>query len=119
MSALIPSVGLVVVAESARFAGWTNPPYSSVLLGVILLAGAGTTTLFALGVVAYRRRASRPYLYVVSALGLLVARTIVGLGTLFAVVPMYAHHLVEHSFDFFIAVLLLVAIYAQRSDAAN
>ncbi|RQH01964.1 DUF7471 family protein [Natrarchaeobius oligotrophus] len=91
--------------------GWLDPQLAPVLLGVIVLAAVGTAILFGCGVVAYSRRRSRRYLLITIVLGLLVARSIVGLGTVFGLVPMTVHHLVEHGMDFAIAVLILYAVY--------
>lgn len=90
--------------------GWSEVRYSSVLIGTIALAGLGTTILFLLGAVAYYRRRSLPYLLIAVSMGALAARSIVGFGTVMGVVPMGAHHLIEHGLDFLIAVLLLAAI---------
>jgi hypothetical protein len=90
---------------------WVDPHLTPVLLAIIVLAAAGTTILFCCGVVAYWRRRSMRYLLVTVALGLLVLRSFVGLGTVFGLVPMTIHHLVEHSVDFSIAVLILYAVY--------
>lgn len=91
--------------------GWVDPQLTPILLAVIVLAAIGTTVLFCFGVVAYSRRRSRRYLLITAVLGLLVIRSIVGLGTVFGLVPMTVHHLVEHGFDFSIAVLVLYAVY--------
>lgn len=101
---------------SSPIAGWVASPYATVLLALVVLAGMGTAALFVLGLVAYRRRRSRSYGYVAAALGLLVARSIVGLGTLRGTVPMAVHHGVEHGIDLLVALLVLAAIYAQRLD---
>ena len=98
---------------------WPEVRDSPLLLTVLVLAGIGTTVLFLLGVVAYRRRRSTPYFLITLALGALVFRTIVGLGTVFGHVPMGLHHLVEHGLDFLIAVLLLFAIYRSGSVAVE
>lgn len=90
---------------------WLDPQLAPVLLVVIVLAVAGTAILFACGLVAYSRRRSTRYLVITVVLGLLVARSIVGLGTVFGLVPMTVHHLVEHGLDFTIAVLILYAVY--------
>lgn len=90
---------------------WLDPQLAPVLLGVIILAVVGTTILFCCGVVAYLQRRSTRYLLITIVLGLLVGRSIVGLGTVFGLVPMTAHHLVEHGVDFTIAVLILYAVY--------
>lgn len=90
---------------------WLDPQLAPVLLVVIVLAAVGTTILFCCGLVAYSRRRSPRYLLITAVLGLLVVRSVVGLGTVFGVVPMTVHHLVEHGFDFAIAVLVLYAVY--------
>lgn len=94
---------------------WLDPQLAPVLLVVIVLAVAGTAILFACGLVAYSRRRSTRYLVITVVLGLLVARSIVGLGTVFGLVPMTVHHLVEHGLDFTIAVLILYAVYRSGS----
>lgn len=91
--------------------GWLNPRLAPVLLLVIGLAVLGTTLLFCCGIVAYRRRRSFRYLLITVVLGLLVFRSFVGLGTVFGLVPMTVHHLIEHGGDFAIAVLVLYAVY--------
>ncbi|AGB38394.1 DUF7471 family protein [Natronococcus occultus] len=90
---------------------WVDPQLTPVLLAVIVLAVVGTTTLFCIGLVAYLRRRSTRYLLITVVLGLLVTRSLVGLGTLFGLVPMTFHHLLEHGVDFSIAVLVLYAVY--------
>ncbi|SEP64284.1 DUF7471 family protein [Natrinema salaciae] len=90
---------------------WLDPQLAPVLLVVLVLAVVGTTLLFCCGVVAYSRRRSFRYLLITVVLGLLVTRSVIGLGTAFGLVPMTIHHLVEHGFDFTIAVLILYAAY--------
>ncbi|MXV61201.1 hypothetical protein GS429_03820 [Natronorubrum sp. JWXQ-INN-674] len=90
---------------------WLDPQLAPVLLAVIILAVIGTAILFCCGLVAYSRRRSSRYLLITVVLGLLVSRSLVGLGTVFGLVPMTIHHLVEHSVDFTIAVLILYAVY--------
>lgn len=92
-------------------AEWVAPPYAPFLLAGLVLAGLGTISLFALSVVAYRRRMESRYLLIAVALGALAARTVVGWGTVFGIVPMTVHHLVEHTLDFLIALLVLYAVY--------
>ncbi|MFU8866389.1 hypothetical protein [Natronococcus sp.] len=96
---------------------WVDPQLTPVLLAVIVLAVAGTAVLFCLGVVAYSRRRSTRYLLITIALGLLATRSIVGLGTVFGLVPMTFHHLLEHGVDFSIAVLVLYAVYRSGPGA--
>ncbi len=100
-----------VPAVSTPGSAWLDPQLAPVLVAVIVLAVAGTTLLFLAGLVAYSRRQTRRYLLITVVLGLLVGRSVVGLGTVLGAVPMTAHHLVEHGFDFLIAVLILYAVY--------
>lgn len=90
---------------------WPDPQYLPLLFGVIILASLGTTGLFATSLIAFIRRQTRRYLLVMVALGALVVRTVIGLGTVLGLVPMTAHHLIGHSVDFLIATLLLYAVY--------
>lgn len=92
-------------------AEWVDPGVSPLLTGAILLAGVGTTLLFLVGVVACWRRPRSRYLLITAALGALVARTLVGLGTMLGVVPMTMHHLASHSLDFVAAALILYAVF--------
>ncbi|QSW99697.1 DUF7471 family protein [Haloterrigena alkaliphila] len=98
---------------------WLDPQLAPVLLAVIVFAAAGTAVLFCCGVVAYSRRRSTRYLLITAVLGLLVVRSVVGLGTVFGLVPMTVHHLVEHGFDFAIAVLVLYAVYRSGPGAGT
>ncbi|ARS90444.1 DUF7471 family protein [Natrarchaeobaculum aegyptiacum] len=98
---------------------WLSPEAAWLLLAVIVLAVIGTTVLFCVGLVAYHRRRSFRYLLITVVLGLLVVRSIVGLCTVFGIIPMAIHHLVEHGLDFAIAVIILYAVYrsgSQRSE---
>lgn len=82
------------------------------LLAVILGAGLGTGVLFAISVVAYARRGGIQFRLISVAVGALFARSLVGIGTVFGIVPMWIHHFVEHSLDFLIAATVLYAVYA-------
>ncbi|GAB3020151.1 DUF7471 family protein [Natronobiforma cellulositropha] len=104
---MIPSSSPPVLVGHA----WPETQLAAVLVAVIVLAAAGTTALFAVSLFAYSRRRNSQYLLIVLALGALVARSFFGLGTVFGYVPMTVHHLVEHSLDFLIAVLILYAVY--------
>ncbi|WP_049804955.1 DUF7471 family protein [Natrinema pellirubrum] len=97
--------------------GWLDPQLAPVLVAIIVLAALGTTALFVVGVAAYARRRTARYCLIAVVLGVLVVRSITGLGTVLGLVPMTVHHLVEHGFDFLIALLLLYAIY--RSGTAG
>lgn len=94
-----------------QFSGpWPGVEGSLLLVAVILLAGTGTGLLFGISVIAYTRRRSRRYLLVTIAVGALFARSIVGIGTVLGIVPMTAHHVIEHSLDFTIAATILYAV---------
>ena len=90
---------------------WVDPQLEPVLVGIIVLAVVATSILFLLGVGAYVQRGSTRYLLITIAIGLLLARSVVGLGTVLGLVPMTVHHLVEHGFDVLIAALVLYAVY--------
>ena len=90
---------------------WLSGTEAAALLVVLALATLGTATLFVIGVVGYRRRGTAAYLLLAVALGLLVARSVVGFGTALGMVPMPVHHLIEHGSDFAVASLILYALY--------
>ncbi|WP_226042571.1 hypothetical protein [Natrinema sp. DC36] len=90
---------------------WLDPQLAPILVAVIVLAVVGTTALFVVGLVAYSRRRTTRYFLITVVLGVLVVRSVTGLGTVLGLVPMTVHHLVEHGFDFLIAVLVLYAVY--------
>jgi hypothetical protein len=96
---------------TAHAGGWLTGTETTVLLAVLAVATAATATLFLVGLAAYRRRGTPSYLLLTLALGLLVARSLVGFGTALELVPMPVHHLVEHGSDVAIAVLVLYALY--------
>jgi hypothetical protein len=100
-------------------ATWIRPEYAPVLFAGLVLAGVGTISLFCIGLVAYRRRPTTQYLLITVALGALVARTVVGWGTAFGMVPMTVHHVVEHGLDFFVAVVVLYAVYRKGSPRST
>jgi hypothetical protein len=93
---------------------WPGVEGSLLLMGIILLAGVGTGALFAVSSLAYAQRRSRRYLLVTVAVGLLVLRSLVGIGTVMGYTPMVVHHVVEHTFDFLIAALVLYAVVRSR-----
>lgn len=105
-----------IFPDVARGVGWQDPLHTPILLGVIVLAGIGTTVLFLVSLVAYRQRRTPQYLLITVALSLLVIRTIVGFGTVAGITPMTVHHFIEHSFDFLIAAIVLIAVYRTRDD---
>lgn len=95
--------------------GWISPELAPLLFAGLVLASIGTTSLFGISLLAYRRRPSTQYLLIAIALGALVARTAVGWGTALGAVPMTVHHVVEHGTDFFVAVVILYAVYRKGS----
>ena len=98
---------------------WPEVYYSVPLLSIICLAGIGTTVLFLISVIAYRRRRTPQYLLIMAALCALVLQSFVGAGTVFGFVPMIAHHLIEHTLDFLIAALILYAVYRSGPDQSQ
>ncbi len=83
---------------------------SLLLLGVVFLASLGTGLLFVVSLFAYRQRRSRRYFLIAVAVGALFTRSIVGAGTVLGYTPMVVHHLIEHTFDFLIAALILYIV---------
>lgn len=95
---------------------WLGTGEALVLLAVPSLATAGMVALFGVAVVAARRRGSRSYALLAGATGLLVVRSLIGIGIVLGAVPMVAHHLVEHLSDVPIAVVILTAAYVVTED---
>ena len=104
----------VVIATVHPGAEWVDGTYYHLILGIIILAWIGTIALFGASVYAYLQRGSFQYLVISVVLGLLVIRSVVGMGTISGLVPMPLHHLIEHGIDFLIALLLLIVVYRQR-----
>ncbi|SDD04852.1 hypothetical protein [Natrinema hispanicum] len=96
---------------------WLDPQLAPILVAVIILAVIGTTALFVIGLVAYSQRRSARYVLITAVLGILVVRSVIGLGTVLGLTPMTVHHLMEHGFDFLIAVLLLYVVYRSGSSS--
>ncbi|WP_455550785.1 DUF7471 family protein [Haloarcula laminariae] len=90
---------------------WLGPGEATVLLILIALATLGTVVLFLIATAGAIRRRNTTYLLLTVAIGLLVARSFVGLGTVFGAVPMPVHHLAGHGVDLSIALLVLAAIF--------
>ncbi|WP_336338406.1 DUF7471 family protein [Haloarcula brevis] len=99
-------------------ADWLGPRQTVILLAVLGLAALGTLALFFVASVSTYRRRSRPYVLLTVAIGLLVLRSVVGIGTVLGTVPMVVHHLTEHGIDFLIALLVLSAIYSVAPPSA-
>ena len=90
---------------------------SMVLIGVVVLAGVGTGILFLGSILACRTRPELRYILIMLAVGALFTRSLVGMATIYGVVPMNAHHVIEHSLDFLIAALVLYAVYRSKPGA--
>lgn len=103
MTAIVPRI--VLQSDGA----WPGVEGSLVLLCIIFVAVLGTGSLFVISLLAYRQRRSLRYLLITVAVGALLFRSVVGIGTVSGVVPMPIHHFLEHSLDFLIAALVLSA----------
>jgi len=91
---------------------WLGAVEATALLVLIALATLGTAVLFSVAAAGALRRRTTPYLLLTAAIGLLVARSLVGLGTALGAVPMTVHHLAGHGVDLAIALLVLGAVAA-------
>ena len=100
------------ILTTASRPDWWGVEGSVPLLVLVVAAGIGTGILFAVSLVAYRRRRSSQYLLISVAVGALWFRSVVGAATVLGYVPMPVHHFVEHSLDFLIAAVVLYAVYA-------
>ena len=105
------TVGTAIDVVLSTSGEWPGVEGSLLLLAIIFLAGLGTGTLFFASLVAWSRRRTLKYSLITLAVGALFFRSIVGVGTVMGVVPMTIHHILEHSFDFLIAALILFAVY--------
>lgn len=101
----------LLLATFHPVAEWVDDQLYPVLSLFIILAALGTTALFLVSVIAYRRRRTFPYLIIMVAIGLLVFRTAIGFATMFGYVPMTLHHVIEHLTDFLIAALIIFLLY--------
>lgn len=104
---MIVTVSRVVLQSETA---WPGVEGSIPMLCVIFAAVLGTGSLFIVSLLTYRQRRSLRYLLITTAVGCLLFRSIVGIGTVSGVVPMPVHHFVEHSLDFLIAALVLYAV---------
>jgi len=98
---------------------WLGQGEATVLLVLIGLATLVTAALFLVAAAGVARRRNRTYALLSVAIGLLVVRSLVGLGTVMGAVPMPVHHLAGHGVDLSIAVLVLAAIFAVDSPGST
>lgn len=89
---------------------------SFVVSAVIVLSGITSAALALIAILAYRRRRSLSYLLVATALVVFALKALVGGLTVAGIVGLGFHHVVEHGLDFLVALLLIGAIYAARSQ---
>lgn len=117
-----PAVAAVTLryASLASAAGeWLSPTLAPLLIAIILLAATGTLALFTIGLIGYLRRPTVRYRVLTIVLGLLVVRSIVGMATVFELVPMTAHHLLEHGIDLLVAGLLLYLVFRSGNPTGS
>lgn len=109
---------MIPIAATTAGGGW-GVEGSLPLLVVVVVAGIGTGVLFLVSLLAYRRRQSPQYRLISAAVGALLARSVVGAGTVLGVVPMPVHHFVEHSLDFLVAAVVLYAVYSHAPGSVS
>jgi len=80
----------------------------------VALASLAAAVLAGLGLAAYVRRRSRPYLLVALALAALLARGVVGGLAVTGHLGDGTHHLIEHGLDAALAALVIGAVYWAR-----
>jgi len=108
-----------LVSAAALHTGWAGVEGSLLLLGIVMLAVLGTGVLFVVSFLAYWQRRSLRYQLIAVAVGALFLRSIVGVGTVLGYTPMVAHHLIEHTFDFLIAALVLYAVLRSKPTSSR
>ena len=116
--AALPSDSVIPILATTAAGRW-GVEGSLPLLAVVFVAGVGTGLLFLVSLVAYRRRRSAQYALISVAVGALLARSVVGAGTVLGVVPMPVHHFLEHGLDFLIAAVVLYAVYAHAPGSVS
>jgi len=89
--------------------------HSLPLATVLVFAGIASAGLLGLALAAYLRRRSGSYLLILLALGALLARSLVGLGTMLGPISQPQHHLLEHALDVGMAALVIAAVYHART----
>lgn len=80
----------------------------------LAIGGLGAAVLLGLGLAAYVRRRSRPYLLVALALATLLARVVAGALSFTGHLSATAHHVTEHALDAAMAALVIGAVYWAR-----
>lgn len=85
------------------------------LVTVLLVGGVGAVGLAIVAGLALLRRRSISYLLITTAISAVALRVGIGVATVNNSLPVPHHHLLEHTLDAFIVVLLFGAIYAART----
>lgn len=85
------------------------------LVVVLAVTTVGSAILGSIAGMALYRRRSLPYFLVTVAIGTLLLRSLLGIGTLGGLTSMATHHLLEHLLDAVVIGLLFAAVYVARS----
>ncbi|WP_276274676.1 hypothetical protein [Haladaptatus sp. QDMS2] len=93
----------------------SSPVIDIPLLVAVAVASVGAAVLLGLAIAAFLRRQSRPYLFVVLALGALLAQSVVAGLSIVGSLEANVHHLLEHGLDVALVALVIGAIYYARS----
>lgn len=93
-----------------------NPPLLAV---VVVLSGIVMGILAILGVVAFSRRRTAPYLLVALALVALSTKAVVAVLSIGGVIGPGNHEVLEHAMDLLVATLLLGAIVEARTPGGR
>ncbi|UWG48224.1 putative membrane protein [Halanaeroarchaeum sp. HSR-CO] len=87
-----------------------------VVATLVILSGIVSLALAIIGIQAFRRRPSLSYFLVAAALVVLALKAFIGGLTVVGLLDLGIHHVIEHGLDLLMAVLLIGAIYAARSQ---
>jgi len=89
-------------------------PADNFLVLVLAVAAAFSVLVVVLSVAAYLRRRTTAYLLVAAAFSTFLGKTALGIVSLTGGMAPGVHHLVEHSLDAAMLLLVLVAVYYAR-----
>jgi hypothetical protein len=93
----------------------TSPAESAAVVVLSTVATLGSAVLLGLAFAAFLRRRSRPYLLLVAAFVVLLARSGALLTSGFGLLSPATHHVVEHGFDAVLVALVVAAVYYART----
>ncbi|WP_436345945.1 DUF7471 family protein [Natronorubrum sp. FCH18a] len=95
----------------------TAPPEYA---AIVALETVASIAILAVSLALFARRRQTSYLFVTAAFSTLVIRSALGLLTVFGLLAIDSHHVLEHGLDvLLIGLLFLAVIVAQRSEYAN